>query len=150
MNPRRRKRFTTRIYRRRMVGGKGSEAICLTASGGRPIVIHMKSAAADEALGLVCNLHPSGRNDRRVAVQDLLKLVLERREIESGVVLHFTTAENTARLELSFVLTERQCCDRFRCSIVFDPGSETHSLAVEADGDLIAPLKLLYSAAPQA
>ena len=104
------------------------------------------SERVDEALGLVCNLPSEGRTGRTIAVQVLLRLAVERRESERGVVLVFAVSEDSSKAVLEFVLAERQCCERLSYGIRFEPGTETFSLAIEAPtGNLVAPLKALYA-----
>jgi hypothetical protein len=105
-----------------------------------------KRTPGPSALHLACDLPPGGRKRRTSAVQDLFRLAVERQEYPRGLVLVFHLSDQTARAVLSFLLEERRCCRRFRYDISFEPGIGTFSLTVEAPaGNLVAPLKALYS-----
>jgi len=101
-------------------------------------------AEIDDALGLVCALPLAGRNDRRVALHDVIAQSSSSRELEHGVALAFDDTDEMARGLLDLILAERVCCAKFDYTLVIAPRSRLLELRVEAGGELVHPLKDLY------
>ena len=98
----------------------------------------------DSALALVCAVRPRDRSERRADVQAVIARAPSVREAPRGVALVCDGGDETARLLLDFILAERVCCARFVYSVHFEIGSSAIGLHIEADGQLIEPLKSLY------
>lgn len=98
----------------------------------------------ESAMALVCTVSESGRGERQIDVQSVIVRATSFRELENGVAFDFDGSDDIARLLLVLVLAERSCCAQFRYGIGFAPRQGAIELRVEAEGQLVQPLKDLY------
>jgi hypothetical protein len=100
----------------------------------------------DSAMALVCAIPASDRAGRRVTVQSVVSHAVSSRELETGVAFRFEGDEDIARDLLDLVLAERTCCAQFSYAIDFEARLGAIELRVEGVGQLVQPLKDMYSA----
>ena len=100
--------------------------------------------AAESAMALVCAVPPSGRDERRAGVHDVVARATSSQELEDGIAFEFANTDDIARMLLDLVLAERDCCARFTYSLLFEADHAPIELRL-GTRTLVQPLKDLYA-----